>query len=87
MSNTQDCETYVDDVSDSKRCKLEEDTTNCITSNMAYLQTPVDDLIETYFRCTDEITLLGFNLTFWECTCQNVSGRRKTDVNTNVERD
>ena len=35
MSNTQDYETYVDDVSDSKRRKSQEDTTNCITSNMA----------------------------------------------------
>ena len=35
--STQDYETYVDDVSDNKRLKSQEDTTNCITSNMTYL--------------------------------------------------
>ena len=36
-------------VSDNKRLKSQEDTTNCITSNMTYLQKEnisVDDLIE-----------------------------------------
>ena len=37
MTNTEDCETYVDDVSDNKQPKSQEDTTNCITSNMTYL--------------------------------------------------
>ena len=37
MTNTQDNETYVDDVSDNKRRQSQEDTTNCITSNMTYL--------------------------------------------------
>ena len=31
MTNTEDCETYVDDVSDNKQPKSQEDTTNCIT--------------------------------------------------------
>ena len=37
MTSTQDYETYVDDVSDDKRLKSQEDTTKCITSNMTYL--------------------------------------------------
>ena len=37
MTSTQDYETYVDDVSENKRLKSQEDTTNCITSNMTYI--------------------------------------------------
>ena len=37
MTNTQDYETYVDDVSDSTQLQSQEDTTICITSNMTYL--------------------------------------------------
>ena len=101
ITNTQDYETYVDDVSDyifpygillkgCKWLKSQEDTNklyNIKHDIFVKKNISVDDLIETYFRCTDDITSLGFNIAFFS-TCKNVSGRRTTEyVNMNVERD
>ena len=74
-----------------KRLKSQEDTDklyNIKHDIFVKKNISVDDLIEKYFRCTDDITSLGFNIAFLKCTCKNVSGRTKTEyVNMNVERE
>ena len=101
ITNTHDYETYVDDVSDNifpygilligcKRLKSQEDTDKLynIKHDIFVKNISVDDLIEKYFRCTDDITSLGCNIACLKCTCKTVSGRTKTEyVNMNVERD
>ena len=57
MTNTEDYETYVDDVSDHKRPKSQEDTTNCsTTSNMTYLLKKTDLLMTWLKNILDTLT-------------------------------
>ena len=73
-----------------KRLKSQEDTDKLynIKHDIFVKNISVDDLIEKYFRCTDDITSLGCNIACLKCTCKTVSGRTKTEyVNMNVERD